>query len=60
MIDILIKNGTVYDGTGGDGVRRDVGISDGKIVFPDPSDDLAAREVIDAAGIAVSPGFIDV
>ncbi|MBR6917600.1 MAG: amidohydrolase family protein, partial [Clostridia bacterium] len=60
MLDILIKNGTVYDGTGKEGVRRDVGVADGKIVFPDQSALPAAKEVIDASSLAVAPGFIDV
>ena len=58
MLDILIKNGTVYDGTGSDGIRRDVGVKDGKIVFPDEGS--AAAETVDASGLAVTPGFIDV
>ncbi len=58
MLDILIKNGTVYDGTGAEGVRRDVGISQGKIVFP--VGQLEAKRTIDADGLAVAPGFIDV
>ncbi len=57
MLDILIKNGTVYDGTGNAGERRDVGVIDGKIVFPGAAE---AEETIDAEGLAVSPGFIDV
>ena len=59
MLDILIKNGTVYDGTGSEGVRRDVGIKDGVIVFPD-TEAAEAEKVVDASGFAVTPGFIDV
>ena len=59
MLDLLIKNGTVYDGSGEDGVRRNVGVKDGKIVFSDTGADVDAREVIDAKGLAVTPGFID-
>ncbi len=59
MLDILIKNGNVYDGTGADAVRRDVGVKDGVIVFPEAGERYGAELVIDAAGLAVSPGFID-
>ncbi|RJP64858.1 MAG: D-aminoacylase, partial [Candidatus Abyssobacteria bacterium SURF_17] len=58
--DVLIKNGMVIDGTGKPAVRGDVLIKDGRIedvgLFPDAK----AEKVIDASGLAVSPGFIDV
>ena len=59
MLDILIKNGTVYDGSGSEGVRRNVGVLDGKIVFPEGEALPEAKKVIDAEGLAVAPGFID-
>ena len=52
--DILIRNGTVIDGTGAPGKKADVGIRDGKIVAPGP-----AKRTIDASGLIVAPGFID-
>jgi len=52
--DILIRNGTVVDGTGAAAKRQDVGIAGGKIVAPGP-----ARRIIDADGMVVAPGFID-
>ncbi|HUQ26911.1 MAG TPA: amidohydrolase family protein [Burkholderiales bacterium] len=52
--DILIRNGTVIDGTGAPREKRDVGILDGKIVAPGP-----AKRTIDAEGLVVAPGFID-
>ena len=55
--DILIRGGTVIDGTGKVGVRADVGISAGRIVAVGKL--KSAREVIDARGLVVSPGFID-
>jgi N-acyl-D-amino-acid deacylase len=54
----VIKGGTVYDGSGSPGVVADVAISDGRIVEVGPS--LSGDRVIDAAGHAVAPGFIDI
>lgn len=60
MLDILIKNGMVLDGAGNEPFRADVGILDGKIVQIAPGISLDAKEVIDAAGKYVTPGFIDI
>src|SRR5437899_1499588 len=56
--DILIKNGTVIDGTGAPARRADVGIVGGKIVEVGELSG-AARKTIDADGLVVAPGFID-
>lgn len=60
-LDIAITGGKVYDGTGEPPVEKAVGISGEKIVFP-LDDDLAksAGRIIDACGMAVSPGFINI
>ena len=59
MFDVVIAGGTVVDGSGSAGYRADVGIAGEKI---EALGDLAAtqaRRVIEARGLAVSPGFID-
>jgi N-acyl-D-amino-acid deacylase len=59
VYDIVIKSGTVVDGTGAPAVTADVAIRDGRIVEVGEVDG-AARSVIDADGALVTPGFIDV
>lgn len=58
MMDLLIKNGTVVDGSGGARYRADVGVQDGRIVEIGRIRGNADK-VIDAEGMIVSPGFID-
>jgi N-acyl-D-amino-acid deacylase len=57
--DILIRNGTVYDGTGQPPRRADIGIRGDKIVTIDDLANATAKTTIDAAGLAVAPGFIN-
>jgi len=57
--DILIKNGIVYDGTLAEPVSADIGITGDKITAIGRLQEPASR-TIDAAGLIVSPGFIDV
>jgi len=56
--DLLIKNGLVIDGTGAPARRADVAIAGGRIAAIGSVPD-GAKRVIDAAGLAVAPGFID-
>lgn len=56
--DLLIKNGTVVDGSGNPGYRADVGVSGGKIVAIGRINERA-KQTIDAEGHIVSPGFVD-
>ena len=59
MLDILIKNGLVVDGTGRSAYHADVAVKDGKILKIAPAIQEPASEVIDAKGLVVAPGFID-
>ncbi len=61
MLDVLVRGGTVVDGTGAPARRADVGIRGGRIVTvgPDAGADGAAR-VVDADGRVVAPGFVDI
>ncbi|HZJ13737.1 MAG TPA: amidohydrolase family protein [Chthoniobacteraceae bacterium] len=57
--DVIIKGGTVYDGTGAEGRRADVGLRGDRIASVG---DLAAaktKTTVDATGLAVAPGFIN-
>ena len=58
MLDYVIRNGLVVDGTGAPGRRADVGIRDGKIVTVGQVDEAGATE-LDAEGLVVAPGIID-
>ena len=60
MYDMLIKGGTVVDPSQGIHTVRDVAISDGKIAAVDASiDESTSSEVIEAGGLIVTPGLID-
>jgi len=59
MYDILIKNGNLIDGTGSPAMRAQLAVKDGKIVRIARHIDGEAKQVIDAAGKVVTPGFID-
>ena len=59
MYDLIIKNGTVYDGTGEKPYKSDIGVKDGKIEaigeINEPS-----KKIIDAKDRIVTPGFVDI
>jgi len=57
--DIVIRNGRIIDGTGNPWFKADIGIKDGKIAKLSPVPLKRADEVIDAKGLVVCPGFIN-
>lgn len=62
MYDVILTGGTVFDGTGADSFVGDVAVKDGVIAAVEPVGTLQAEqaeEVLDVAGLVVSPGFID-
>jgi len=59
LYDILIKNGKIVDGTGNPWFRADVAVKNGRISKVGRLVYAKAKDVIDAGGLVVSPGFID-
>lgn len=59
-MDVLIKNGRILDGTGNSWFWGDVAVKDGKIVKIGSLQNVQAAKVIDAKGLIIAPGFIDV
>ena len=59
--DVLIRGGTVVDGSGRPGFRADVALTDDRVVrvSPEPLDPAHAARVLDATGLVVAPGFVD-
>ncbi len=57
--DLLVRGGTVYDGTGAAGFAGDVAIKGDRIAYVGPKAPGRARREIDATGKAVTPGFIN-
>ncbi|MXX32425.1 MAG: amidohydrolase family protein, partial [Chloroflexi bacterium] len=59
MHDLVIRNGLVVDGTGAPARKADVAISDGVVAAVGEINDIG-REEIDADGLLVTPGFVDI
>ena len=57
--DVIVRGGTVYDGTGGPPRRVDVGIKGDRVVRVGDLSKASVDSVIDATGMAVTPGFIN-
>lgn len=60
QVDLLIRNGVIYDGSGGAPVRGDVAVRDGRVIATGRLTDYSGKEEVDAKGLAVAPGFINV
>src|SRR6202161_159093 len=60
MHDILIRGGTLFDGSGAAGVAADLAIAGGRIAAVGRGATGAAHKIIAAEGLAVAPGFIDI
>ena len=58
MLDLVLRNGSVVDGSGAAGFVGDIGIRDGRIAAIGTVAE-EARTVIDASGRVISPGFVD-
>ena len=58
--DVVVRGGTVFDGTGADGRVADVGLRGDRVAAVGDLSDASAALVVDAEGMAVAPGFINV
>ena len=58
--EIIIKNGRIIDGTGNPWYSGEIGIKDGRIAKITPNMKDNAKKIIDASGLMISPGFIDI
>ena len=58
--DLVIRNGQVIDGTGAPAIQADVAVSNGKIIAIEAGIKATAKQEIDATGMIVTPGFVDV
>ena len=60
MFDRIIRGGLVLDGTGAPAFRADIGLRGGKIAALEPRLEAEAGQLIDASGLTVTPGFLDI
>lgn len=60
MLDLILRGGRIFDGTGAAWFRGDVGISGDQIVAMGNLRDCKAARIIDVDGAAIAPGFIDI
>ena len=59
VCDLLIHNGTIYDGSGSEPYIGSVGVTDDKIIYVGKNTRFEADTIIDATALSVSPGFIN-
>ncbi|HXG64498.1 MAG TPA: amidohydrolase family protein [Blastocatellia bacterium] len=60
MFDLIVRNGLLFDGLASPPVRCDIGIQGGRVAAISPHISGQARETVDASGLWVAPGFIDI
>ena len=60
MVDLIIRNALIYDGSGDAAFRGDVAVKDGKILSVGKAIDETAKVIVEADGLSLAPGFIDV
>jgi N-acyl-D-aspartate/D-glutamate deacylase len=58
-VDLILRGGSVIDGSGSPAVKADVGISGDRIVFVGSSAGRTAKRMVDVTGLVITPGFID-
>ena len=58
-VDVIIRGGSVIDGSGSPAIKADIGITGDRIVFVGSGAGRKAKREIDATGLVVTPGFID-
>jgi N-acyl-D-amino-acid deacylase len=58
-VDLLVRNGVIYDGSGGNPIRGDVAVKAGRVVATGALKDYTADKEVNANGLAVAPGFIN-
>lgn len=58
-VDLVVRDGVIYDGSGKEPVRGDVAVRDGRIVAIGKLADYAGKQEVNARGLAVAPGFIN-
>src|SRR6266852_548707 len=60
LFDVLIRNAEMYDGSGAPPRRADVAVRDGRIAAIDPRIDADSVDIVDATGLWLAPGFLDI
>ena len=58
--DLIVRNGTIVDGTGRPRFRADLGLREGQIAAIAEGEPLQGQNLLDADGLVVAPGFVDV
>jgi len=58
-VDLIVRNGTIYDGAGGVPSKGGVAVRDGKVIATGALKDFTATREVDAKGLAIAPGFIN-